>query len=307
MHTPHIPVLQEPINNIFNTLTQGIFLDCTLGYAGHSKMILEKHPNISLIACDQDKTALDFSFYSLKEFKNRITLYHCNFSEILKKVDAKNIKNIRGILADIGVSSLQLDQNERGFSINSDFLDMRMNQDETLSAFDVVNFYPQDKLAFIFKEYGELNDAWNLAQKIIKARNKKQITSAKELKEIIGLSKINSRKTQKVILAFQAIRIEVNKELEVLKDFLFQIENLKLQNCILAIISFHSLEDRIIKNFFKKWEKDCICNDKLFKCECGKKNSLGKTINKKVITANQDEIRLNPRSSCAKLRAFYFK
>ncbi|MBK1991318.1 16S rRNA (cytosine(1402)-N(4))-methyltransferase RsmH [Campylobacter sp. 2018MI35] len=303
MHIPHIPVLQEEVSIIFDNLTQGVFLDCTLGYAGHSKMILKKHPEISLVGCDQDKTALEFSSHILREFKDRIILHHCNFNEILDKVD---IKNIRGILADIGVSSLQLDQNKRGFSINSDFLDMRMDQDKSLSAFEVVNFYSQDKLTFILKEYGELSDAWNLAQKIIQARNKKQITSAKELKEIIGFSKVSSRKIQKATLVFQAIRIEVNKELEVLKEFLTQIENLKLQNCILAIISFHSLEDRIVKNFFKKWEKKCICDDKMFKCECNKNNNLGKIINKKVITPKQDEINLNPRSSCAKLRAFYF-
>lgn len=304
MQTPHIPVLLDEVNEIFKNFDKGDFLDCTLGYAGHSKRLLELHPNLHLIACDQDETALNFSKKYLENFKERTEFYHCNFSQILDKISTNNL---RGILADIGVSSLQLDENERGFSLNSDFLDMRMNQNESLSAYELVNFYPKEKLALIFKEYGELKDAEFLADKICKQRAKKEIKSAKELYQIIGDAKLGKRKISKATLLFQALRIEVNGELDALNHFLTRLENLRLKDCILAVICFHSLEDRMVKNFFKKWSKDCICDDLALKCECGANHSLGKILSKKPIVPNESEKKKNSRSSCAKMRVFYFQ
>ncbi len=305
MQIPHIPVLLKEVNEIFKDLNEGAFLDCTLGYAGHSKALLELHPNLRLFACDQDEEALEFSKQILKEFKQRISFYSCNFSTILDKIDTENLK---GILADIGVSSLQLDKNERGFSLNSDFLDMRMDKNSTLlSAYELINFYPREKLAFIFKEYAELKDSEILAQKICKARALKEIKSAKELCEIIGKERLKGRKISKATLVFQALRIEINGELEALKKFLMRLENLRLKDCIFAIICFHSLEDRMVKNFFKKWSKACICGDFSLRCECGANHSLGKILSKKPIVPSEEEKRKNSRSSCAKMRAFHFQ
>jgi len=304
LQSPHIPVLLEEVKEIFKDLNEGVFLDCTLGYGGHSKALLEQHSKLEFIVCDQDQTALDFSKNYLRDFTNRISFFHLNFLEILDKISTQNLC---GILADIGVSSLHLDLNKRGFSFDSDFLDMRMNQNAKLSAYELVNFYKQEELARIFKEYGELKDGWKIAERICKARTEKRIQSAKELCAIVGKEKVYSRKVLKSTLVFQALRIEVNKELEVLKGFLEKIEKANLNDCVVAIICFHSLEDRIVKSFFKKWSKNCICNDDVLKCECGNNHSLGRIMSKKIITPSQKEKSQNPRCACAKMRVFYFE
>ncbi len=304
MEIPHIPVLLNEVNKAFKDLNTGYFLDCTLGFGGHSESLLQNHPNLKLIACDQDEEALIFSKKRLEEFQGRTQFILSNFSQILDQIPCENLT---GILADIGVSSFQLDNNKRGFNLNSDFLDMRMDQKSKISAFEIVNSYPLEKLTFILKEYGELNDAHFIAQKICQTRHKSPIKSARELLELIGKAKHNHRKVSKAILVFQAIRIEVNQELEVLKIFLEKLEKLKLKNCILAIISFHSLEDRIIKNYFKKWAKNCICDEKALRCECGNNHSLGQILSKKAIIPSKEEIIKNSRSSCAKMRLFHFK
>lgn len=297
-------MLLEEVSKVFEDFDEGDFLDCTLGYAGHSRNLLELHPNLRLIACDQDEAALNFSRRYLENFEERIQLYHCNFSEILDRVCTDNL---RGILADIGVSSLQLDKNERGFSFNSDFLDMRMDQNATLSAYELVNFYPEEKLAFIFREYGELADAEFFARKICEQRVRKEIKSAKELYKLVGEAKISKRRVSKATLLFQALRIEVNRELDALELFLTRLENLKLKDCTLAVICFHSLEDRMVKNFFKRWSRACVCSDLALKCECGASHSLGKILSRKPITPSEDEKKKNSRSSCAKMRVFRFR
>ncbi|KAA6228466.1 MULTISPECIES: 16S rRNA (cytosine(1402)-N(4))-methyltransferase RsmH [unclassified Campylobacter] len=303
MQILHIPVLLEEVKQSFENVNEGLFLDCTLGYGGHSYALLKAHSKLKLIACDKDEIALNFSKDYLKEFVDRITFYHCDFREILDKIDSSKL---RGILADIGVSSLQLDKNERGFSIRSDYLDMRMDKNSKLSAFEVINSYSKEKLTNIFKEYAQLNNAFFLAEKICKARVIKEIKSAKELCEIIGFQRQNNRHISQAILVFQAIRIEVNDELNALNEFLLKLEKSRLKECVVAIICFHSLEDKIVKNFFKKWEKSCICDLRAVKCECGNNHSLGHIVNKKVIRASKLEIEKNSRASCAKMRVFYF-
>ncbi|WP_072231093.1 16S rRNA (cytosine(1402)-N(4))-methyltransferase RsmH [Campylobacter coli] len=307
MKIPHIPVLLNEVNQAFEKLNSGYFLDCTLGFCGHSESLLKDHPNLKLIACDQDKEALEFSKKRLHDFKDRTEFVLSNFSQILDQISHDKLNDLKGILADIGVSSYQLDNNKRGFNLHSDFLDMRMNQDAKISAFEIINNYTQEQLSDIFKKYGELNDGYFIAQKICQERQKNKIKSAKELYEIIGKTKQNHRSVSKATLVFQAIRIEVNQELEVLKNFLEKLEKIKLKNCILAIICFHSLEDRIVKNYFKKWAKNCICDERAFRCECGNNHSLGEIISKKAITPSKEEIMINSRSSCAKMRLFHFK
>lgn len=303
MQSPHKSVLVNEVVDVFSDIN-GIFIDCTLGYAGHSQAILKNNKNLNLIACDQDIEAINFSKARLDEFKDRVKIIKTRFSQILNHIDKDEIKNIRGILADIGVSSLQLDKNDRGFSINSDTLDMRMDTSIQKSAFDIVNFYSQSELERIFFEYGEIPNAKFLAKKIVEYRSKKSINSSKELANIIGKKSVNNRSVSQAILAFQAIRIEVNKELDELKELLESIKNAGLSDCLVCIISFHSLEDRIVKNAFKSWQSSCICHKDAFRCECGNNHSLGKIITKKAITAGQDEIKLNSRSSCAKMRVF---
>lgn len=300
----HTPVLLKEILDAFKDIKTGTIVDCTIGYAGHSKAILDQNKSVKIIGCDRDKTAVDYSTKKLESYGNRVQIYHSKFSEILSNLD---IKNIRGILADVGLSSLQIDQDDRGFCLNSNSLDMRMDTSLEKDAKFVVNSYSFDELEKIFREFSELKDSSFLASKIIKAREEKEITSAKELASIIGSSLVRKGGISKATLVFQALRIEVNKELDELTNLLTNIENLGLKNCIVAIISFHSLEDRIVKNMFKKWSTNCICPEFFLKCECGGDHAIGQIITKKAITPTNKEMIENSRSKCAKLRVFKIK
>ena len=301
MQTPHIPVLLNEVLSAFSEITSGVIVDCTLGYAGHSSAILSSLLDVSLIGCDRDDEALKFSTKKLENFGDRFKIYKSTFGEILSKIE---LKNVLGILADIGVSSLQLDKDERGFGINSKNLDMRMDIKSKISAFDVVNTYSYEHLTQILKDYGELPNAGVIANKIIKEREISLIDSGERLAKIIGNKSINRRNINPAILAFQAIRIEVNQELAQLENLLNSIESLDIDDCVVAIISFHSLEDRIVKNRFKKWASSCICPQGVMRCTCGNNNAIGKIISKKAITASSAEIKANSRSSCAKMRVF---
>lgn len=306
LYEVHYPVLLKEVLEAFQSLEGGIFVDCTLGYAGHSQAILQAHSEISLLAGDQDDEALAYSRRILAPYKNRISLHKSRFSQLLSFLSEDEQEKISGLLADIGLSSLQLDKNDRGFSLNSDFLDMRMNQEQEKDAKFIVNNYSLEKLSEIFYNYGELSSANFLASKIVTARAKKEIQSSKELYEIIGKSKERGRKIQQAILVFQALRIEVNQELQELESLLDAIENSKIKRAKIAFISFHSLEDRIIKNRFKKWAKSCLCPAQAIKCECGNNKAIGKILGK-AKTASKEELKINSRSSSAKLRVFEMK
>ncbi|MEE3712026.1 16S rRNA (cytosine(1402)-N(4))-methyltransferase RsmH [Campylobacter sp. CLAX-7218-21] len=304
MNSIHIPVLLNEVVEAFRDINDGVILDCTLGYGGHSKALLDTLPNIKIIACDQDDMAISYCTNKFKNYTDRIQIYKSNFSQILQKIPQENI---RAILADIGVSSLQLDLNERGFALKSDILDMRMDSLNQLDAKTIVNNYSQSQLEKIFYEYGELPNAKSIANKIIIARQNKEISSAKELVQIIGNSNLQNRSVSIATLAFQAIRIEVNKELDVLKELLNSIQNSAINHARVAIISFHSLEDRIIKDKFKSWQSSCICPSEAMRCECGNNHSIGKIITKKPITPSAQEIKANSRSACSKMRIFDIK
>lgn len=299
----HIPVLLNEVVESFANLKNGVVLDATLGYGGHSSAILKSNPNIKIIACDRDDMAIT---HCLELFKNekRIQIYKSNFSNLLNLVDQNEVC---AILADIGVSSVQLDLDQRGFSLNSSTLDMRMDKNQNLSAKDVVNSYSLEQLSDIFFKFGELSNSKQIAQKIVQARQKKSINSAAQLTQIIGNKNLQNRQVKEAILVFQAIRIEVNQELDELCNLLKNIKNSKINNAICDIITFHSLEDRIVKNTFKEWEKSCICPEFAMKCECENNHAIGKILTKKPITASNLEIKANSRSSCAKLRIFEIK
>ena len=294
-------MLLDEVLQAFADIKSGAIIDCTLGYGGHSGAILEQNQNVNLIACDQDEEAIKFSLERLKKFGQRAQIFKSKFSEILGKVEQGQI---RGILADIGVSSLQLDKNERGFGLKSENLDMRMDSQAKFSAYDVVNSYSAKELERIFADYGELPSPAKFAAKIIEARQSGEIKSAERLAQIIGLRGINGRSVSAATLAFQAIRIEVNNELGELQNLLQSIEDSQIDECVVAIISFHSLEDRIVKNKFRQWAQSCICPPQALRCTCGGGNALGKIVSKKAITPSAAEIKANPRSSCAKMRIF---
>ena len=296
---PHIPVLYNEVLDCFKDINKGYIIDCTTGYAGHSSGLLNQNSSVKLICNDQDDEALNFSKNRLKDFENRVEFNKGNFENIIKKFENYPI---RGVLADIGVSSLQLDKLDRGFSFNSENLDMRMNQNQSLDASTVINSYSQVELENIFKEYGEIREYKKIASLIVQNR---PFYSAKELAEFF-YNKLPKGKIHPATLIFQAIRIEVNDELGVLDRLFKSMEESKLKDCIVAIISFHSLEDRVVKNYFKKWSENCICPKDAFRCECGKNHSLGEIITKKPIIATNFEIKQNPRSRSAKLRVFRF-
>ena len=299
---PHIPVLYREVVELFQDLESGVVIDCTMGYGGHSSMILEANPNIKLIAIDQDETAIEFSTKRLEPYKERVEIKKGRFSQVIKEIlQEYQAHEIKGVLADIGVSSLQLDQKDRGFSYESDTLDMRMDKEAPLSARDVVNTYAQSELEEILLEYGELRNYKKIAACIVQNR---PFSSAKELSDITKHLMPHGKKIHPATLLMQAIRIEVNDELGELKSLLQSLEDAKLSDALIAIISFHSLEDRIVKQTFSRWSKSCICPWDVMRCSCGNNHKKGKIITKKPITAQADELKENARSRSAKLRVF---
>jgi len=304
MQTPHIPVLLDEVLTSFKDVGEGYFVDCTLGYAGHSSEMLAKYENIKHIGIDRDDEALAFSKKRLEPFEGRSTLYKGTFANVFPTLKEEPIL---AVLADFGVSSLQLDKMERGFSFNSETLDMRMDATSPLSAYEVVNEYSQDKLEYIFDAYGEVRSYRKLAGAVVEARAKAPIKSAKELSEIAKSVIPAGGKIHPATLMFQAIRIEVNNELGEIEGLLDALEVEHTKGEVVSLISFHSLEDRLVKNRFKKWSTACICDPQAMRCTCGKNHAIGKALSSKPVTATKEELKINPRSRSAKLRSFRFK
>ncbi|ACM93172.1 S-adenosyl-methyltransferase MraW [Nautilia profundicola AmH] len=297
---PHIPVLLNETIGLYNDMPEnGYFIDCTLGFGGHSEAILEKYPNIKLIGIDQDAEAMHFAKNRLARFGDRVQFINKRASSALEELPED--LPVSGILADIGVSSYQLDNKERGFTFESEELDMRMDKTQDFSAKDVVNFYSKEDLERIIKNYGECRRFKKVVSAII---SKRPIKSNRELADILG--HIGLRDKKDLAKIFQAIRIEVNNELNELEKILKNAKKLAKNGTILGIITFHSLEDRIVKNTFKEWSKKCICPPEAIRCECGGNNQLGKILTKKPLVASKEEIKMNPRSRSAKLRGFQF-
>lgn len=301
--TPHIPVLLSQTLESFASIKEGTIIDCTLGYGGHTQALLDSNPAINVIGIDRDQTAIDFACSRLQNYGERFRYVKGDFASSFKKaVDLAGRENVKGVLADIGVSSLQLDQLDRGFGFDSDVLDMRMDQNSTLDAKTVVNTYSLDELTQIFRKYGELPYARNLAKDVVA---KRPFSSAKDLSELAMKYK-GKKKIHPATLMFQAIRIEVNDELGQLTTVLETIKEKQLEGSIVSIISFHSLEDRIVKQCFRKWSISCICPHGIMRCECGNNHALGKELHKKPRIADSIELGKNPRSRSAKIRSFQF-
>lgn len=304
MEFKHISVLLNEVIESLNIKEDGIYVDCTLGGAGHSSEILKYLSNKGrLIGIDQDTNALEAAKEKLKNYQN-VTYVHDNFYNIDSILKELKIDKVDGILMDLGVSSYQLDTAERGFSYMKDApLDMRMNREKGFSAYEVVNEYSASELFRIMRDYGEEKFAKRIADFIIRAREIKPIDTTLELVDIIKAA--IPAKFQKgghpAKKTFQAIRIEVNSELAILdKAVGDSINNLNEKGRI-SIITFHSLEDRIIKNKFKDLENPCTCPKEFPICICGK-NPIVKVITKKPIEPTDEEKEINSRSKSAKLR-----
>lgn len=306
MEFKHKPVLLNECIEGLNIKKDGIYVDGTLGGAGHSKEILNHLSNTGLlIGIDQDLEALDAAKKNLSSFNNVIYIHdnHDNIDKILQKLE---IQKVDGILLDLGVSSYQLDEKSRGFSYMEDAkLDMRMDRTKKLTAEEVVNSYTEEELAKIFFEYGEEKYSKNIAKNICMARKNKKITTTKELVKIIEESIPQSKQNNghPAKRTFQAIRIEVNDELRPLHDTILKSINCLKPEGRLAVITFHSLEDRIVKNAYIEAVGKCTCPPDIPYCVCGNV-SLGKIVNKKPIVANEEEQKSNSRSRSAKLRIF---
>ncbi|MBR4003381.1 MAG: 16S rRNA (cytosine(1402)-N(4))-methyltransferase RsmH [Clostridia bacterium] len=306
MEFKHVPImLDECINNL-NINPDGVYVDATLGGAGHSSEIAKRLSSKgTLIGIDKDATAIKVSGERLAKYNCNVILVNDDYKNLLNILKDNNIEKIDGLLADLGVSSYQLDEVERGFSYSKDApLDMRMNQNQSLTAKEVVNNYSEKELLKILYEYGEENFAKSIVRNILKAREEKPITTTGELVKIIEKSfpaKLLHKGGSVCKKTFQAIRIEVNSELENLKSVLNDmIECLKPKGR-LCIITFHSLEDRLVKNCFTENSTGCICPKSFPICVCNHK-PIVKLINKKPIVPSENEQKVNSRSTSSKLR-----
>ncbi len=302
----HVPVLEKETIEGLNIKEGGIYFDGTLGGAGHSyKILKESSPNGKLIATDLDVYAIERAKVRLKEFDGRFQIINDNFKNFSDIKNRLEIDGFDGILLDLGVSSFQLDDKDRGFSYLAEDkeLDMRMDRSQSLSAKEVVNEYQEADLKRIISEFGEEKFASVIARNITAKRQIAPILTVGDLNEIIRESipkkfQVNGHPSKKT---FQAIRIEVNGELNRLKDAVTDMVHGLKKGGRIAIITFHSLEDRIVKQVFKDLETDCVCPKYLPVCVCGKKKEI-EIITKRPIVASQSEMEINSRSKSAKLR-----
>ena len=302
----HISVMFDECMDALNIKDNGIYFDGTLGGGGHSYGILERSaPNGQLIATDLDGYAIGRATERLSEFNGRFKLVKNNFKNFLEIKEDLGIDAFDGILLDLGVSSFQLDDRERGFSyMATDVeLDMRMGKDNPLTAKKIVNEYSERDLRRILTEYGEERFASSIVKNIIEERKIKQIETTGELIKIIekSIPKKFQQDGHPAKRTFQAIRIEVNGELEGLKEAVIDMARSLKKGGRIAVLTFHSLEDRIVKNAFKELECDCICDNSLQVCVCGKKREV-KILTKHPIIASQNELTQNSRAKSANLR-----
>ena len=301
----HKPVLFDEVME--NIISEGdaVYVDCTLGGGGHTEGMLERSSTESkVIGIDQDKEAINFAKERLKKYGNKIEIFQDNFRNLDTVIYLAGYNKVDRILMDIGVSSNQLDNLERGFSYRYDAkLDMRMDRNLKISAYEVVNDFSEKEIADIIYKYGEEPKSRKIAKNIVEYRKNKKIETTLELSEIIIKSIGKSMKKHPSKRTFQAIRIFVNKELEVLEEALDKAVNLLNNNGKLLVITFHSLEDRMVKEKFREYENPCTCPPEIPVCVCNKK-SLGKVITKKPIIAKESELNENNRAHSAKLRIF---
>lgn len=306
MEFKHIPVMLNEVIDGLDIKKDGIYVDCTVGGGGHSFEIAKRLKGGHLYAFDRDEDAIKKSSQTLEKFKDRVTLTKANYKQAPEILKSLGVEKIDGFLIDLGVSSYQIDEAERGFSfVHDGRLDMRMDRDEEVeTAYDIVNTYSDKQLAQIFRDYGEEEFAWQIAKNIVKHREKAPIETTFQLRDIIEESmpkKIVFSRGGASKKVFQALRIEINGELEKLDTLLKQLLDMLNVGGRGCVLTFHSLEDRIVKNVFKLESTGCICPPKTPICICGHKASV-KLVSRKPIVASEEEQKQNSRSTCAKLR-----
>ena len=300
-------LLNETIDGL-NIKPDGIYVDGTLGGGGHAYEVCRRlGEKGSIVGIDQDAAAIEAASARLKDFGEKVTIVRSNYCDMKSKLHELGIDKVDGIVLDLGVSSYQLDTAERGFSYREDApLDMRMDTRQKMTARDIVNDYTEADLYRVIRDYGEDKFAKNIAKHIVQARAVKPVETTAELSEIIRASipmKFQKKSGHPAKRTFQAIRIELNRELDVLRDSLDDMIDLLNPGGRLCIITFHSLEDRIVKSTFRKNENPCTCPPDFPVCVCGKK-SKGSIITKKPILPSEEELEYNSRSKSAKLRIF---
>lgn len=313
-HFKHLSVLLKETVSGLNLSPQKLYVDATLGGGGHSLALIEQCPDIEIIGIDQDPQALRAATERLQAYPSRFQAVAGNYSELAEILKQRSIDCISGgILADLGVSSPQLDHAERGFSFRLDGpLDMRMNPNQSLTAQEVVNTYSAEALVDILSRYGEVRFAKTIARELVQYREHTPFSTTRQLADCIekvvrrslkskGAWDEQGKHSHPATQCFQAIRIEVNQELAHLEKFLASLPNLLSPGARLAIISFHSLEDRIVKHAFQAAAKGCVCPPRFPICQCGQLPSL-KILTSKPITATESECQENPRARSAKLR-----
>lgn len=306
MEFNHYSVLLEETIEGLNINHNGVYVDGTLGGGGHAFEVCKKLKNGRFYGIDQDDAAMKAASERLQPFQDKITLIRNNYCNTKQALEEHGIRGVDGIVLDLGVSSYQLDTEERGFSYRYDAkLDMRMDRRQQITAKDIVNTYSERDLYRVIRDYGEDQFAKNIAKHICLARSKQEVNTTNELNEIIKAAipakmRQNGHPSKKT---FQAIRIECNQELDVLRDSLDDLVGLLNTKGRLCIITFHSLEDRIVKSAFKKYENPCTCPPEFPVCACGKK-TLGKVITRKPLLPSEVELEQNSRSKSAKLRIF---
>lgn len=308
MEFKHKSVLLDESIEALKIRPDGIYVDGTLGGGGHSYEICRRLSDRGkLIGIDQDAAAIEAAGERLGEFKDKTIIIRANYCDMKKELDNRNITSVDGIILDLGVSSYQLDTADRGFTYREDApLDMRMDQRQTMTAKDIVNEYSEDELYRVIHDYGEERFARNIARHIVTARQNKIIETTGELIDVIKAAiPMKARVTggHPAKRTFQAIRIELNRELEVLEDSLAEMIDLLNDGGRICVITFHSLEDRVVKNIFRQQENPCICPKNFPVCVCGRK-SKGIVITRKPILPSEGELEENKRSKSAKLRVF---
>lgn len=309
MEFVHKSVLLEETIGSLNMKPDGIYVDGTLGGGGHALEVCKRlSATGKLIGIDQDSAAIEAAGERLRDYRDQVTIVRSNYSNMVQVLKELGIPSVDGIILDLGVSSYQLDTVERGFTYREDDapLDMRMDQRETKTASDIVNTYSENDLYRIIRDYGEDKFAKNIAKHIVLARKEAQITTTGELTEVIKRAipmKIRAVGGHPAKKTFQAIRIELNHELDVLRDSLDGMIDVLNNQGRLSIITFHSLEDRIVKTMFRQNERPCTCPPNFPVCVCGKV-SKGKVVTRKPILPSEQEIADNKRSKSAKLRVF---
>ncbi|MCD8200953.1 MAG: 16S rRNA (cytosine(1402)-N(4))-methyltransferase RsmH [Clostridia bacterium] len=303
---PHVPVMLNECVEGLNVRPGGVYFDGTVGYGGHSEEILNRcTPGGRLIATDLDDEAVEFSRNRLKKYEGSFSIYRSNFKDYAKVLESEGVEALDGAILDFGLSSLQIDKEERGFSYLSEDapLDMRMDTRQDLTAAKVLNEFPERDIEKILREYGEETFAKQIAARVVRFREKKPLETCGEFSDIIESSipykfRQNGPCQRK---SFQAVRIAVNGELDGLYDCIVGLTRKLKSGGRIAIITFQSLEDRIVKDAFRMLETDCVCDKSLPVCVCGKIKEI-EIITKKPITAGAEEIKANSRSKSAKLR-----